>query len=125
MAVVIGSTTVIDDSRRLQNVVSANGFYDDFHANPTAITTSLDFNRPLMTRTMAGNETYTEANKGIGRTAVLILDTTASGHIPTFSSDIKWPGDAEPTWSDHRYWNIAFVCWDSTVVRAAAVGFDS
>ena len=36
-----------------------------------------------------------------GRTSMMILDTTATPHTPTWASDIKWPS-TEPTWSGSR-----------------------
>jgi hypothetical protein len=126
MAIKISSTEVIDNSRVLQNITGANGTYTNFHAAATTITTVINFSTPVMTLTMSGNVTFSESNKGAGKTAILILDTSASGHTPTFSANVKWPGaGTAPTWSDSRYWEIAFVCWDSTTVRATAVGFDA
>lgn len=126
MAIKINTTEVIDNSRVLQNITGANGTYSNFHAAATTITTVVNFNTPLMTLTMSGNVTFTESNKSAGKTAVLLLDTNTTPHTPTFSANVKWPGDGTaPTWADHRYWEICFVCWDSSVVRAAAVGFDA
>lgn len=125
MAIVVGSTEVIDDDFKLQNITGANGKYDAFHANVNAITNVIDMNKPIMTLNMSGNVTFTESNKSAGKTAVLILDTSSSAHTPTFSANVKWGSDTEPTWGDYRYWNIAFVCWDSSIVRAVAVGYNA
>lgn len=126
MAIKISTTTVIDNSRVLQNIAGANGLYNNFHAAAATITDVLNFNTPLMTLTMSGNVTFSESNKVAGKTAILILDTNTSPFTPSFSANIKWPGGGSaPTWSDSRYWMISFVCWDSTVVRAAATGFSA
>jgi len=124
MALKISGTEVVNNSRALVNITGASGSYDGFHANVNTITTVLDLNEPVMILTMSGNVTFTESNKSVGRSSMLILDRSASGHTPTFSSNIKWPGGSTPTWSDHRYWNIGLLCWDSTTIRATAVGFD-
>lgn len=125
MAVQVSGTTVIDNSRVLQNIAGANGKYDAFHPNVNSITTVIDMNEPMMTLSMSGNVTFSESNKSAGKTAVLLLDTSASGHTPSFSGNVRWAEDSEPNWSDYRYWNIALVCWDSTIIRAAAVGFSA
>lgn len=129
MAIVVGSTEVIDNSRRLQNIAGANGTYDAFHPNvatlSSAATINVNMNNPFINLTLGTNATLVVINPGPGKTSVLALDTSASGFTPSFSSNVKWAEDSEPTWSDHRYWNVAFVCWDTSNVRTAAVGFDA
>lgn len=123
MAIKISGTDVINNSRAIENITNATGTYDAFHPTATAITTVINFSTPLMTLTMSGNVTFTESNKNTGKTAILLLDTSASAHTPTFSANIKWPADTEPTWSGSRYWMIGFTCWDSSIVRATATGY--
>ena len=125
MAVVVGSTEVINDSAKLVNISGADGTYDAFHPNVSTIINVLDMNRPVMNVVMTGNTTFGESNKAVGKTAILLLDRTASGHSPIFSSNIKWAQDAEPDWTDYRFWNIALVCWNTATIRAAAVGFNA
>jgi hypothetical protein len=125
MAVIVSGIEVIDNSRVLQNISGANGRYNAFHPNVTAIVTTLDMDKPFMSVTMNSNATYTELNKEAGKTAILILDTSSSGYTPTFSANVKWPADNEPTWANHRYWEVALVCWNNTIIRAAAIGFDA
>lgn len=125
MAVLVGTAEVIDDSRVLQNIAGANGFYNSFHPVFGSIASTIDMNKPIMNCIMNGNLTFTESNKAAGKTAVLLLDTRTVPYTPTFSSNIKWAEDLEPTWSDYRFWNIALVCWDSNTIRAAAVGFNN
>lgn len=122
MAIKINGTTVITDGRTL-DVTGASGKFDDLRTSLTGIGTVINFNTPLMTKTMTANTTFTESNKSTGRASVLLLDTSSTGHTPTFSSNIKWPADTTPTWVNNRYWNIGFVCWDNTTVRAVANGF--
>lgn len=123
MTIKISGTSVINNSRALENITDAQGVYDAFHPTATAITTVINFNTPLMTLVMSGNVTFTESNKDTGKTGILLLDRSASGHTPTFSSNIKWQLDAEPAWSGSRYWMIGFTCWDTTIVRATAAGY--
>jgi len=126
MAIKVTGTTVIDNSRVLQNITGANGVYNNFHPASTAITSVIDFSTPFMTLTMSGNVTFTESNKSAGRTAILILNTNSTPFAPTFSANIKWPaGGTAPTWSTYRYWEISFVCWDATIVRAVSAGFSA
>lgn len=129
MAVIVSSTTVIDDNQRLQNVAGANGNYDNFQPNVTTLSSSatvaVSMNSPFLDLTLAQNAALTVGDKALGKVSVLALDTSATPYAPTFDANVKWPADTEPTWSSHRYWNISLVCWDSTTVRAAAVGFDA
>lgn len=129
MAVIVGSTEVIDDNLKLQNITGANGKYDDFQPNvetlSSAPTVSVSMNYSVLDLTLSGNASMTVTNKASGRVSILTLDTSSSAHTPSFDSNVKWAADTEPTWGDHRYWNISLVAWDSIIVRASAVGFDS
>jgi hypothetical protein len=121
----IGSTQVISNSRALSNLTGASGKYDDLRGSYSTITTVVDMNKPLMSCVMTGNVTFSESNKAVGKSAVLVLDRSSSGHTPIFSTNVKWANDIEPNWSSYRYWNIALVCWDSTTIRASASGLGS
>lgn len=124
MAIKISGTTVIDNSRALVDVVNISGTYNDFAPNVSVITTQLDFAKPLMTLTMSGNVTFTATGFLTGRVAMLRLDTSASAHTPSFPASIEFsPGT--PTWSNSRYWNIAFICTSGSIARAFAVGFSA
>jgi hypothetical protein len=125
MAIKISGTEVIDNSRVLQNITGANGTYGNFYTPISIITTAIDFATPMMGLSMTGNVTFTESNKSAGRSAMLLLDTSSSGHTPTFSSNIKWNGGTAPTWGDARYWQIALQCIDGTTVRGTALGYET
>lgn len=126
MAIQVSGTTVIDNSRVLQNIVGANGAYDNLQPTTAGITNVINFNTPMMTLTMGANTTLSESNKATGHSAILILDRSSSGFTPTWSSNIKWPTDGtEPAWADHRYWIITFICISSTLVRSVAIGYDA
>ena len=129
MAVVVTATEVINNSRKLVNITGADGSYENFQPNVRNLTSSpsvtVSMNFPFLDLTLGGNASLTVSDKALGRTSVLTLDRSTSGFTPTFDANVKWPSDSQPVWADHRYWNIALVCWDSTIVRAAAVGYDS
>ena len=124
MAIKISTTEVIDSSRVLQNIAGANGVCNNFHAAAVAITTVLNFALPVMSLTMSGPVTFTESNKLLGRSALLLLDTSPSAFTPTFSANIKWQNATTPTWSNYRYWQIALQCVDGTNVRGIALGYE-
>jgi hypothetical protein len=124
MAIKISSTEVIDNSRVLQNITGANGVCNNFHAAAVAITTVLNFALPVMSLTMSGPVTFTESNKLLGRSALLLLDTSPSAFTPTFSANIKWQNGVTPTWGDYLYWQIALQCIDGTNVRGIALGYE-
>jgi hypothetical protein len=125
MAIKISSTEVINSSRALVNVTGADGVYSNFAPSVTAITSTLNFNNPVMTLTMSGNVTFSESNKDAGKTAMFLLDTSSSFHTPQFSSNIKWKNGIVPSWGDFRYWQIILQCIDSTTVRGLASGFEA
>lgn len=129
MAIVVTNTEVISNTAKLVNITGATGRYDSFHPNvetmiPSSSTATVSMTFPFVDITIGQNTTITVSDKSAGRTSVIILDTALAPYTPTFDANVKWPADSQPVWSDHRYWNIALVCWDSTTVRAAAVGYD-
>lgn len=134
MAIKINGVTVLylgsDDEPVFENITDASGTYDNMRAFIPTIgqingpaNDTLDFNFSSCYDPISTNTTYTEANKAAGRTLLFWLDTT-TGVTPTFSSNIKWPNDTEPTWSNNRWWLIGLVCWDNTTVRATASGYN-
>jgi len=122
MAIKVGGTTVINNSRALTNVTDMVGKYDDFFPNSSSITTQLDFSKPLMTLTMSGAVTFTATEFLAGRISTLVLDTSASNHTPTFPASIEF-SPSTPGWSSYRYWTITFLCVSGSAARAFAVGF--
>lgn len=124
MAIKISGTTVINNSRALENINAIEGTYNDFFPNISTITTVIDFTKPLMKLTMSANTTFTATEFLGGRTATLVLDTSASGHTPTFPASIEFsPGT--PTWANSRYWSISFICISGSNARAFAVGYSA
>lgn len=103
-----------------------SGSYISLHPDVTTIsaatTQTLDMNKPMSQVTMTAATAFSAINVAAGRTAIVHIDRSASGHSPTWSADIKWPDATEPTWADNRYWVISMTCWNSTSVFASATG---
>jgi hypothetical protein len=72
---------------------------------------------------MTGAASFTGVNIAAGRTCMMVLDTTATPHTPSWGSDIKWPAATEPTWADSRYWIVSFTCLDGSIILASASGY--
>lgn len=124
MAIKIGGTTVINDSRQLAAVTDMDGTYTDFHPNVEIVTgTALDLSHTMLTRTLAAATTFTYLNSGTGKTTILLLDISASNHVPTFPGDFSF--QATPTWSGNRYWIISIVCFSATDIQCTAVGYNT
>ena len=85
--------------------------------------TTFDVNKPMHHFDMTGAASFTGVNIAAGRTCMMVLDTTATPHTPTWGSDIKWPGATEPTWADSRYWIVSFTCLDGAIILASASGY--
>ena len=119
-----GFIEVIDNSRVLQNITGANGVYNNFHPVSTPITAVIDFELPVMSLTMSGNIAFIESNKLLGRSALLLLDTSVNGYTPDFSLNIKWLNGITPTWPNYQYWQIALQCVDDTNIRGVALGYE-
>lgn len=83
----------------------------------------IDMTKPMHHFNMTGATAFSGVSIAAGRTSMMILDTTATPHTPSWSSDIKWPNATEPTWSDSRYWVVSFTCKDSTTILASAQGY--
>ena len=126
MAIKIAGTEVIDGSRAVVNMSNIEGKYSQFHGSATIITTVLDMSKPIMRRTLSAPTTFTASNIATGKCAILMLDVSSSGHLPTWPSSIQWPGDGtEPDWdaTGVQHWVVGFTCWDSTTIRATATGW--
>lgn len=122
MAIKTGAVTVINNSYKLENVSDMTGNFTNFHPAVQTITTELDMTKNVMKLDMTGNVTFTTANIARGRQSTLVLDTSASGHTPTFPSEVKFNGST-PTWSSYRHWMISLTCWDGSSIRAVATGY--
>ena len=128
MAIKISGLPVINDSRAVVNMTDIEGKYSQFHGAATIITTVLDMSKPIMRRTLSAPTTFTASNIATGKTSILMLDVSSSGHLPTWPSSIQWPGDGtEPDWdaTGVQHWLVGFTCWDSSTIRATATGWGS
>mgnify|MGYP000029414873 FL=1 len=88
-----------------------------------ATSQTFDMNEPMTHMTMTAATTFTAINLAAGKTAMMVLDTTATAYTPSWVSDIKWPADTEPSWADSRYWVISFTCLNGTTTLASASGY--
>jgi hypothetical protein len=84
---------------------------------------TFDMNKPMHHYTMTAAASFTGVGIAAGKTSMMVLDTSATPHAPTWGSDIKWPGATEPTWSDSRYWIVSFTCLDGAIILASASGY--
>jgi len=123
MAIKVLGTTVIDNSRNISNVFNMEGLYSAFSTPAVTITDTITFENPVIACTLSGATTFSESGASSGLTCTLLLDTTSAAHTPTFSSNINWENNTEPTWSGYRRWQITFHCAASDDIRATAVGF--
>ena len=123
MAIKINGLTVIDDSRNISNVFNMEGLYSAFSTTAIVITNTITFENPVTTCTMSADTTFSESGATAGLTCTLLLDTTSTAYTPTFTSNINWENNTEPTWSAYRRWQITFHCDTSDDIRATAVGF--
>jgi hypothetical protein len=83
----------------------------------------IDMTKPMHHFDMTGGTAFSGVSIAAGRTSMMVLDTTATPHTPTWGSDIKWPGATEPTWADSRYWIVSMTCLDGSIILASASGY--
>jgi len=131
MAIKSNNNVVIDDTRKIftpgESIwgypAGMSAKFSDFHPK-TVATVSTDINfatSNVQKKTLTGNTTFTISNATVGRTVLLVIDTSTSGYTPTFPSTVKFP--TTPTWSNNRHWHVHLSVVGSEV-RATAVGFD-
>ena len=127
MAIKIAGTTVINDSRGVENMNGIEGNYTNFHGTVTAIANNIDMSKPIVSRTLAAATTFTASNLETGKVCLLMLDITSSQYIPTWPASIQWPSAGEPTWNATgvTQWLVCLTCWDNTAIRATATGWGS
>tara|TARA_B110000285_G_C15070194_1_gene587457 strand:- start:663 stop:1520 length:858 start_codon:yes stop_codon:yes gene_type:complete len=126
MAIKVGGTTVINNSRGVEGMSGIQGSYDDFHPTVVPISTVLNMLSPCMSVTLSAATTFTATNIQAGRVALLLLDVSSSGYLPTWPASIQWPGDGtEPDWdaTGIQTWVVCFTCWDNATIRATATGW--
>ena len=103
------------------------GTYTNLHPELTttsaATSQTIDMTKPMHHVTMTAGTAFSGVSIAAGRTAMMVLDTSATPHTPTWSADIKWPEATEPTWADYRYWIVSFTCLNGTTILASASGY--
>ena len=103
------------------------GSYTNLHPEVTttsaATTQTIDMTEPMHHVTMTAATAFSGVSIAAGRTSMMVLDTSATPHTPTWSSDIKWPSDTEPTWADSRYWIVSMTCLNGVTILASASGY--
>ena len=103
------------------------GTYKNLHpvvnAGNVSSSSTINMNTAMHHFTMTANSTFSGVSIAAGRTSMLVLDRTASGYTPTWSSDIKWPAATEPTWADYRYWIVSMTCLNGVTILASASGY--
>ena len=103
------------------------GSYTNLHPEVTTTSASasqtIDITKPMHHTTMTAATAFSGVSIAAGRTSMMVLDTSATPHTPTWSTDIKWPGATEPTWADSRYWIVSFTCLDGAIILASASGY--
>jgi len=103
------------------------GSYTNLHPELTttsaATTQTINMNEPMHHTTMTAATAFSGINIAAGKTSMMVLDTSATPHTPTWSSDIKWPDATEPTWADYRYWIVSMTCLNGTTILASAQGY--
>ena len=127
MAIKIAGTTVINNSRGVENMNGIEGNYTNFHGTVTAIANNIDMSKPFVSRTLAAATTFTASNLETGKVCLLMLDISSSQYIPTWPASIQWPSAGEPTWNATgvTQWLVCLTCWDNTTIRATATGWGS
>jgi hypothetical protein len=107
---------------------AVTGTYTNLHPvvnTNTTVTgaTTFDMNKPMHHFDMTGAASFTGVNIAAGKTAMMVLDTSATPHTPSWGSDIKWPEATEPAWANSRYWIVSFTCLDGAIILASASGY--
>jgi hypothetical protein len=123
----LGNRVVKDAPVLGGNLDGAGYTYSDFHpevSTATVTTTQvIDVNSPMHHFTMSAGTAFSGINLAAGKTCMMMLDTSASAFTPTWSSDIKFPAEEEPTWADYRYWMVSLTCLDATTMFMSAQGY--
>lgn len=125
MAIKVNTTTVITDTGILESITGASGNYGVLQPTISTTTNNINFGTPMMNCVLTANTTFSESGVSQGKTATLLLDTSANSYTPSWSSSITWENGTEPTWGSWRHWQITFIADSASDIRAAAVGFTS
>lgn len=123
MAIKVSGTTMITDEYKVTNVADFSGYYDTLHGTVATATNNINFTTPVMQCTLSAATTFTTSGGALGKTCLLLLDTSSAPYAPTFPSSFNWENNTTPTWGDYQHWQITLLYVDSNDIRATAVGF--
>ena len=133
MAIKVGGTTVINDSKQYQNLTGIEGNYTNLQPTPTFNSTisgtyNPQFNRRVQILTLTGAWTCQEINSGFaGAQITIFVDTSPALYDITFSdtgsSEWHFTGDTEPDWTTARYWQIVITQFTSTLHMVSATSW--
>ena len=103
------------------------GTYKNLHpvvnAGNVSSTSTINMDTAMHHFTMTAATAFSGINIAAGKTSMMVLDTSATPHTPTWSADIKWPDATEPTWADYRYWIVSMTCLNGVTILASASGY--
>jgi hypothetical protein len=100
MAIKVGGTTVIDDTRNVtsNNITLTSYTETAFSANSsTAITLDITANGTVQIITLTGSATITMPTAAAGKSFILYLKQDATGSRTVTWSTVKWPAGTAPT----------------------------
>lgn len=134
MAIKIGGTTVIDNSRFF-TVTGAEGLYSAFQpeeSNASAATggITIDVSAAEHTQyeTVTGNITFNLTGVAAGVQTTIFVDSSSTGYDQGFAvsgGTVLFPEDTEPTWTGARYWLHRITCWSSDTVSVVSTSWGS
>ena len=123
MAIKISGTSMITDEFKVTNAADFSGYHDALHGTVTTATNNINFTTPVMQCTLTAATTFTTSGGALGKSCLLLLDTSSAPYAPTFPSSFNWENNTTPTWGDYQHWQITLLYVDSNDIRATAVGF--
>ena len=123
MAIKISGTSVITDEFKVTNAADFSGYHNALHGTVTTATNNINFTTPVMQCTLTAATTFTTSGGALGKSCLLLLDTSSAPYAPTFPSSFNWENNTTPTWGDYQHWQITLLYVDSNDIRATAVGF--
>jgi len=100
MAIKVGGTTVVDDTRNVtsNNITLTSYTETAFTANSsTAITLNITANGTVQIITLTGTATITMPTAVAGKSFILFLRQDATGSRAVTWSTVYWPGGTAPT----------------------------
>jgi hypothetical protein len=82
----------------------------------------INMDEPLHLISLTGTTLFSFSNVAEGKITMIKMYAQAST-VPSWSTDVKWPDDTEPTWADYDYWVINVIGHTSAITFASAQGY--